>query len=99
MAVLLAATGCGTAEAVRASAGPAATTMTTKPPRSGVAALRHRRPAHPDPFHQSTHDGARQLPALPGAVLPTTLEDRERDTGAHGAADVGSTPTPRSGPR
>ena len=39
-------------------------------------------------FHQSNHDGARQLTALPGAVSPTTLEDRERDTGRQGAADV-----------
>ncbi len=39
-------------------------------------------------FHQSNHDGARQLTALAGAVAPTTLEDRERDTGRQGAADV-----------
>ena len=39
-------------------------------------------------FHQSNHDGARQLTALPGAVAPVTLEDRERDTGSRGAADV-----------
>ena len=39
-------------------------------------------------FHQSNHDGARQLVALPTAVSPRTMEDRERDTGPHGAADV-----------
>jgi murein DD-endopeptidase MepM/ murein hydrolase activator NlpD len=39
-------------------------------------------------FHQSNHDGARQLSALPSAVAPVTLEDRERDTGPHGSADV-----------
>ena len=101
MALLLAATGCGTAEAVRASAGPAATTTTTKPPRS-VTETAWRPFATAGPltltlpsskvervaFHQSNHDGARQLTALPGAVAHTTLEDRERDTGAHGAADV-----------
>lgn len=44
-------------------------------------------------FHQSNHDGAQQITALPGAVRPTTLEDRERDTGAHGAADIVVDPT------
>jgi murein DD-endopeptidase MepM/ murein hydrolase activator NlpD len=39
-------------------------------------------------FHQSTNDGARQLVALPSAVAPLTLDDRERDTGGRGAADV-----------
>jgi hypothetical protein len=39
-------------------------------------------------FHQSNHDGAQQLSALPTAVAPLTLDDRERDTGRHGAADV-----------
>jgi murein DD-endopeptidase MepM/ murein hydrolase activator NlpD len=106
VAVLLATTACGTAEAVRGSAGPPATTTTTKPPRSvtetawtpfasaGPVILTHpssrvERVA----FHQSTHDGARQLTALPAAVAPTTLEDRERDTGRQGAADVVVDPT------
>ncbi len=39
-------------------------------------------------FHQSNHDGARQLTAVPSAVRPTMLEDRERDTGGAGAADI-----------
>lgn len=39
-------------------------------------------------FHQSNHDGAQQLTALPTAVGPVTLESRERDTGAQGAADI-----------
>ena len=39
-------------------------------------------------FHQSNHDGARQLSALPSAVAATMLEDRDRDTGGAGAADV-----------
>ena len=53
-----------------------------------------RHPTHPSSrvervaFHQSNHDGARQLTPLPSAVAPTMLEDRERDTGAAGAADV-----------
>ena len=100
LAVLLAATACGTAEAVRGSAGPPATTTSTRPrsvtetawtpfATTGPVTLTHpssrvERVA----FHQSNHDGARQLTALPGAVSPTTLEDRERDTGRQGAADV-----------
>ena len=44
-------------------------------------------------FHQSNHDGARQLTALASAVAPVTLEDRERDTGPHGAADIVVDPT------
>jgi hypothetical protein len=39
-------------------------------------------------FHQSNHDGARQLEPLPTAADPVTLEDRERDTGTRTAADV-----------
>ena len=44
-------------------------------------------------LHQSNHDGPQQLTLLPSAVAPTTLEDRERDTGGHGAADVVVDPT------
>jgi hypothetical protein len=39
-------------------------------------------------FHESNHDGARQLEPLPTAVAPTTLETRERGTGSRTAADV-----------
>ncbi len=39
-------------------------------------------------FHQSNHDGARQLEPLPGAVAPATLEARHRLTGSRTAADV-----------
>lgn len=39
-------------------------------------------------FHQSNHEGARQLEILPTAVAPTTLESRERLTGSQTAADV-----------
>jgi len=39
-------------------------------------------------FHQSGHDGAQQQVAVPGAARPVTLEDRDRDTGPHGAADI-----------
>ena len=104
LAVVLAAPACGTAEAVRSSAGPPptiATTTTTPPPRAvaetgwrpfataGPVTLTH--PAaqvERVAFHQSNHDGARQLVALPTAVVPTALEDRERDTGGAGAADI-----------
>jgi biotin carboxyl carrier protein len=39
-------------------------------------------------FHQSNNDGARPLTPLVTAVAPVVLEDRERDTDPHGAADV-----------
>lgn len=39
-------------------------------------------------FHESNHDGARQLEALDTAVAPTVLETRERGTGSQTAADV-----------
>ena len=101
VALLLATPACGTAEAVRSSAGPPESTTTTTPPRAvaetawspfataGPLTLTH--PAaqvERVAFHQSNHDGARQLTALPSAVLATTLEDRERDTGGAGAADI-----------
>lgn len=99
--VLLAATACGTAEAVRSSAGPPASTTTTTPPRAvaetawalfataGPVALTH--PAarvERVAFHQSNHDGARQLAAAASAVAPTAMADRKRDTGGAGAADI-----------
>jgi hypothetical protein len=43
-------------------------------------------------FHQSNHEGARQLSILPTAVAPETLETRERLTSARTAADVVSDP-------
>ena len=101
VAALLGAPACGTAEAVRGTAGPVTTTTTAPPPRavsetgwSPFVAAGPLTLTHPSDrvervaFHQSNHDGARQLVALPTAVRPTTLEDRERDTGGHGAADV-----------
>ena len=39
-------------------------------------------------FHQSNHEGARQLTPLPSAVAPSTLESRDRLTGPRTAADV-----------
>jgi len=99
-AVLLAAVSCGTAEAVRSTSGALPTTATTRPravteqawtPFATVGGVTL---SHPSSrvervaFHQSNQDGARQLTALPSAVAPLTLEDRQRDTGARGAADV-----------
>jgi putative cell wall-binding protein len=39
-------------------------------------------------FHESNHDGARQLEPLPTAVAPVTMETRNRGTGSRSAADV-----------
>ena len=39
-------------------------------------------------FHQSNHEGAQPLAALPTAASPVTLEARERLTNAQTAADV-----------
>jgi biotin carboxyl carrier protein len=39
-------------------------------------------------FHESNHDGARELEPLPTAVAPVTLETRGRETGSRTAADV-----------
>lgn len=39
-------------------------------------------------FHESNHDGARQMDALPTAAAPLTVESRERGTGARTAADI-----------
>ncbi len=43
-------------------------------------------------FHESNHDGARQLEPPPTAVAPTTLETRHRRTGSRTAADVVADP-------
>jgi murein DD-endopeptidase MepM/ murein hydrolase activator NlpD len=39
-------------------------------------------------FHESNHDGARQMEALPTAAAPITVESRERGTGNRTAADI-----------
>ena len=39
-------------------------------------------------FHESSHDGARQLLPLPTAAAPVQLESRDRDTAPYTAADV-----------
>ena len=104
LAAVLAAPACGTAEAVRATAASVTTTTTAPPPPppravteqawtpfatvGGVTLTHPSARVERVAFHQSNHDGARQLTALATAVVPTTLEDRERDTGPHGAADV-----------
>jgi murein DD-endopeptidase MepM/ murein hydrolase activator NlpD len=105
-ALLLTTPACGTAEAVRARAGPPASTTTTRPPRAVTeeawtpfATVGGVTLSHPSSrvervaFHQSNNDGARQLTALPTAVAALTLDDRERDTGGRGAADVVVDPT------
>jgi biotin carboxyl carrier protein len=43
-------------------------------------------------FHESSHDGARQLDPLPTAADPVTLETRHRGTGSRTAADVVADP-------
>ena len=44
-------------------------------------------------FHQSGHEGARELAALPGAASPITMETRDRLTPPRTAADVVVDPT------
>ena len=39
-------------------------------------------------FHESSHDGARQLDPAPTAIAPVTLESRQRGTAARTAADI-----------
>lgn len=39
-------------------------------------------------FHESAHDGARQMEALGTAIVPTVLETRDRGTGSQTAADI-----------
>ncbi|HVM41569.1 MAG TPA: hypothetical protein VM618_12400 [Acidimicrobiia bacterium] len=43
-------------------------------------------------FHQSNHEGARELTPLPTTVAPATLESRERLTSGRTAADIVSHP-------
>ena len=43
-------------------------------------------------FHESNHDGARQMAAVRTTVVPLILESRERLTGSHTAADIVSDP-------
>ncbi|MEX2658240.1 MAG: hypothetical protein WD232_00985 [Acidimicrobiales bacterium] len=43
-------------------------------------------------FHESNHDGAREMQPLPTAANPLVLESRERGTGARTAADIVSDP-------
>lgn len=44
-------------------------------------------------FHESNHEGARQMDPLPSASAPVTLESRERGTGSRTAADIVADPT------
>jgi len=95
------ATSCGAADAVRSTSGALPTTTTTARVRvvtdeawTPFATVGGLTLTHPSSrvervaFHQSNHDGAQQMTVLPSAVAPLILEDRERDTGARGAADV-----------
>ena len=43
-------------------------------------------------FHESNHDGARELEPLPTAAAPVTLDSRHRGTGARTAVDVVTDP-------
>lgn len=61
--------------------------------RAGGVLLRHpSRRVERVGFHESNHEGARDLAALPTAVAPKTLESRDRLTGSRTAADVVSDP-------
>lgn len=44
-------------------------------------------------FHESNHDGARQMEIVQTTVVPLVLESRERLTGSHTAADIVTDPT------
>jgi murein DD-endopeptidase MepM/ murein hydrolase activator NlpD len=44
-------------------------------------------------FHESNHDGARQMAIVRTTVVPLVLESRERLTGSHTAADIVTDPT------
>lgn len=44
-------------------------------------------------FHESNHDGARQMATVRTTVVPLILESRERLTGSHTAADIVTDPT------
>ena len=44
-------------------------------------------------FHESNHDGARQMEAVDTAVDPATMETRDRGTGSQTAADIVVDPT------
>jgi biotin carboxyl carrier protein len=43
-------------------------------------------------FHESNHDGARQMEIVATTVVPLVLESRERLTGSHTAADIVADP-------
>lgn len=44
-------------------------------------------------FHESNHEGARQMDALPSAAAPVTLESRQRRTASRTAADIVTDPS------
>lgn len=79
----------------------ATTTTTTAPPTrwtdpkwstmasvAGIALLHPSARIERIGFHQSNHEGARELEVAPTAVRPVTLESRERLTSPRTAADV-----------
>ena len=106
--VLLAASGCAAvAEGQAVLSGPAPTTTAPPPPPRSVveqqwtpfATIGDLTLTHPAArvervaFHQANHDGTRTFDPVPGAVAPTVLDSRQRDTGPRTAADVVVDPT------
>ncbi|MFP5318105.1 MAG: hypothetical protein ACLGI2_07390 [Acidimicrobiia bacterium] len=100
---LVAATACGTAAGGEATlTGPAPpTTPPPPPPRvvheqaytpfatvGGVTLVHPAARVERVGFHQANHDGARQMETVSTTAAPVVLEDRQRATGSHTAADV-----------
>jgi hypothetical protein len=101
--VLLAASACGAVAGQEATltGAPPTTTVPGPPPRmvaeqswtpfatvGGVTLVHPAARVERIGFHQSNHDGARQLEPTPGATRPVTMENRNRETDVRTAADV-----------
>lgn len=78
----------------QAAGDPTSTRVVTDPGWSPFATVAGIELVHPSSrvemigFHESNHQGARQLDVLADAVAPMTLESRDRETGSRSAADV-----------
>lgn len=78
----------------QAAGDPAPTRAVTDPGWDPFATVAGIELVHPSPrvemigFHESNHQGARQLDVLASAVAPMTLESRDRGTGSRSAADI-----------